>query len=319
MILVTGGSGLIGQTLIRDLIAQGERVINISASTDVEGAINIHHDLNQPCYHSLLELSEPIEGIIHLAAAHNVMDSLQRPWHYYEQNGAITSNVVGLAVRKKVNWVLFASTCMIYRSQNTPIQPAEDQLDLFQSSTISSNPYAQSKFINELELLNACNMHDIQLGVFRVFNIAGPMPAKDSHRSRFLIPSVLQAIKNQETFVINQPMRMGKPGFNSILRDYIHVDDVAEGFVKGIEYLRSDVLNNWILNLGTGVGTSVTDVIASCEQITGAKLKTEVGDPKNVPDCIVADMSSTQAAFNWLPKYSVKDIIEQQWRIYNEN
>lgn len=316
MIIVTGGSGLIGRAIIDHLQFMDEKVVSINAQSDVPGVINIQHDLTQPIDHSLLELTEPIEGIIHLAAAHNVLDSVERPWIYYEQNGAMTSNVIGLAVRKRVKWILFASTGMIYESQLTPISVDSDQYDLFAGGLVASNPYAQSKLINESALHHACIAHDITLGVFRIFNVAGPISSLDAHRSRFLIPSILRAIKNQETFIVNASRTKG---LDSIVRDYIHVEDVASGFISGMEYMRgSDQLNNWILNLGTGSGTSVLDVISQCQAVSGQDLTLKAGTARNVPDCLIADIDKTQQTLGWQPIYAVKDIIQEQWSIFND-
>ena len=328
MILVTGAAGAIGQRLTKKLISVygDNKVITVTREPlDIPGALNRVHDLSQPLDESILDIGFNIDGIIHLAAVHNVGDSLRRPDYYYQQNTAMTNNVLGYAICRRIKWFQFASTGMVY-AYKTETRPSEEH-----DMALPGNPYALSKLLCENLVLNICKHHGILPGIFRIFNVVVPVPESDTIRSRFLIPSICQAVKNNESFDMFVD---NKSRHETIIRDYIHVDDVIEGLYRGVEYLskhgpsrdphdhfeQQDLFERdpFVVNVCTGRGTSVLELIEWTQKITDKKISITISEPKHWEPYFVGNPHVLRTVLDCKPKYSVVDMIDQQWRLINE-
>lgn len=325
MILVTGAAGAIGQRLVRKLVAvNGDNtVITITREPlDIPGALNRVHDLSEPLTESILDIGYQVKGIIHLAAIHNVGDSLRRPEYYYQQNTQITNNILGYAISRQVDWFMFASTGMVYAQSMDPSAAKEsDRLG-------PGNPYAVSKLLCENIVSTVCQHHRIRAGIFRIFNVVTPVDSSDTVRSRFLIPSVCRAAKLQQPFDVY----VNNQGHSeTIVRDYIHVDDVVSTLYQGSAYFDSkgptikdprawDFPDNdvEIFNVCTGMGTSVLQIIDHAQKVTGQKIPITISKPDHWEPYLVGNPERSRMMLNATRAYSVHDMIEQQWRLINE-
>jgi len=329
MILVTGAGGAIGQRLVKKLVSlHGEnKIITVTREPMyILGTINRVCDLSQALDESILDIAYSIDGIIHLAAVHNVGDSLRRPDYYYQQNTAITNNVLGYAIRRRAKWFQFASTGMVYAQKPSPSPSSENDL------TLPGNPYALSKLLCEDLVLKICKHHGILAGIFRIFNVVTPVPESDTQRSRFLVPSLCHAIKN------NQPFNLfvdNKSHCSTIVRDYVHVDDVVESMAKGVEYLeqhspKRDPLDPWerwdlfdkdpfVVNVCTGRPTSVLEIVEWAQKITEKNVPITIcNDVKHWEPYFVGNPTVLKTMIDYKPKHTVLDMIDQQWRLINE-
>lgn len=328
MILVTGAAGAIGQRLVRKLVDMygDNSVITITREPfDIPGALNRVHDLSTPLDESILDIGFRIEGVVHLAAVHNVGDSLKRPEYYYQQNTVMTNNILGYAIRRRVKWFQLASTGMVYAllneskpsKESDPVQPG--------------NPYALSKLLCEQMVAHICKHHSIMFGIFRIFNVVTPVTEDDVTRSRFLIPSICRAAKTAQTFDVF----VNTHGhYETLIRDYIHVDDVVSGLAAGIEYLKdhspdrdsSDPFAKWdlferdpfIVNICTGRPTSVLEVVNWVQKISERKVSITMSEANHWEPYFVGDTSTMRTMLDFKPQISLLDMIAQQWRLLNE-
>jgi len=329
MILVTGAAGAIGQRLVQKLVAvYGDNSVTTITREpfDIPGALNRVHDLSNPLDESILDIGFNIDGIVHLAAVHNVGDSLRRPEYYYQQNTAMTNNVLGYAIRRKVRWFQFASTGMVYGQGNEYVPSKES--DLIEPG----NPYALSKLLCENLISSICKHHNIYHGIFRIFNVVTPVREDDIVRSRFLIPSICQAAKKGQSYdmFVNN-----KSKSETLIRDYIHIDDVVESLYWGIEYLKKhspdlpypstrgqldffDQHDPIVVNVCTGRPTSVLEVIEWAQQVTKKKIPITISEPAHWEPYFVGNPHTLRTLLDCRPKYSVVDMIDQQWRLLNE-
>lgn len=328
MILVTGAAGAIGQRLVRKLVAVygDNNIITVTREPfDIPGALNRVHDLTEPMDESILDIGYSVNGIIHLAAVHHVSDSIKRPEYYYQQNTAMTNNILGYAVRRRVKWFQFASTGMVYD------QPQQNQKPFFESDPLEPrNPYALSKLLCENLVTNICKYHGIFYGISRIFNVVVPVEENDTMRSRFLIPAICRAAKQGQTFdVFVNPVNNQE----TIVRDYVHVNDVVDAMYLLADYLDKNIelytpknsdnyrlfdIEPCVINICTGKGTSVFEIINWTQKVSDKKIAITISEPQHWEPYFVGNPGAARTLLDFKPRFNIIDMIEQQWRLINE-
>jgi UDP-glucose-4-epimerase GalE len=245
---------------------------------------------------------------MHFAAYAYVGESVENPRKYFKNNVQDGLTLLNAVVDCKVSKFIFSSTCAVYGiPARVPITEDLPRLPV--------NPYGASKLAFEFALEAYGRAYDLRFVSFRYFNAAGAdetgkigeMHAPETH----LIPSAFEAIGGErgalQIFGDDYPTLDG-----TCVRDYIHVNDLADAHVLGMEYLENG--RSAKLNLGTGRGYSVREVISTIERISGRKVPTQMaprrpGDPAE----LVADPSQAEKVLSWKAKYSLDQIVSTAW------
>lgn len=310
-ILVTGGAGYIGSHFVKLLLQQNINVVvldNLSRGHKEavpKSAKFINADILD--YQKLLEVFSQIkvDAIVHFAAFAYVGESVENPSIYYTNNVAGSLNLIKAAVENNIKKFVFSSTCSVYGNpDNIPILEAE--------STKPINPYAETKLTIEHILRDFDTAYGLKFVALRYFNAAGASfdaSIGESHNPEpHLIPLVLKTAMGEREKIFVFGDDYDTPD-GTCIRDYIHVNDLADAHLKAIEYLNR-VEKSEVFNLGTGVGNSVKEVIQISEKVTESKINFDVvsrraGDPA----ILVADNTKAKKVLGWHPQYDLNDII----------
>ena len=316
-ILVTGGAGYIGSHAVLALIEQGfEPVILDNFSTGhryaTQGCEVIEADLRDVASLNSALILKQFDGVMHFAAKSIVGDSMRDPLDYFENNVTGSLNLIKAALNADIEHFVFSSTAAVYgEPQFTPITETH--------ATAPINPYGQSKRMIEMMLVEAFRAHDLRSLSFRYFNAAGAAPEAgigENHKPEtHLIPNVLRSCLQDSSsprlkvFGNDYATRDG-----TCVRDYIHVRDLADAHVKGMNHLFQNPIADQI-NLGTEHGATVLEVIKACEQATERSIEYDIvtkreGDPA----VLIADNSKARDLLSWTPKASLLDCVSDAWR-----
>ncbi len=210
---------------------------------------------------------------------------------------------------------MFSGSCSVYGTADT-LPVAED------APVRPESPYGQSKLIGEQILRWYGEIHGLDWMSLRYFNAAGASSdaaiGEDPNATINLVPLLLKACLGLrppvKVFGTDFPTRDG-----TAIRDYIHVDDLARGHVLALDYLDSGG-SSGIVNLGTGVGSSVREVIEAVERVTSRPVPVEyAGRRKGDPAAVYADNHKAATVLGWRPEHGLHDIIESAWRWHSSH
>jgi UDP-glucose 4-epimerase len=313
-ILVTGGAGYIGSHAVKLFLARGHDVwvydnLSMGHRAAVPAERLIVGDLGElpRLDHALLMYR--IEAIVHFAAFAFVGESVKQPGKYYQNNLVNTLHLFEAMRRHGVGRLVFSSTCATYGIPlKVPITEDEPQKPI--------NPYGNTKLAVERALADYAAAHDWGFAALRYFNAAGASPdgsiGEDHDPETHLIPLVLQTVLGQRpnitVFGSDYPTPDG-----TCIRDYIHVDDLAEAHLLALEALGPGKHLHY--NLGTGRGCSVREVIRTAEEVTGKSVPVQEG-PRRAgdPPVLVAAAEKVQRELGWRPRYTdLRAIVETAW------
>ncbi len=312
-ILVVGGAGYIGSHTLRHLVHKGYGCValdNLScghkeAVDDVP--LEMADLLDKSSLKNVFDKYD-INAVIHFAAFSLVGESVSNPQKYYQNNVCGTLNLLDVMLGHNVKKIVFSSTCATYGNpQYLPMDEKHPQNPI--------NPYGQTKLVIEKIFGDYASAYGLKYIALRYFNAAGASTdAKigESHNPEsHLIPLVLKAIKGERECVKIFGNDYDTPD-GTCLRDYIHVDDLAEAHRSALEKL--DAYQGFI-NLGTGVPTSVLEIITAAERVTQKKCPAVVeGRRPGDPARLYADNLKAQEILKWKPQYTnIEDIIRTAW------
>ncbi|MFM8296058.1 MAG: UDP-glucose 4-epimerase GalE [Microcystaceae cyanobacterium] len=318
-ILVTGGAGYIGSHAVLALQQAGYRVIvfdNLSYGhrdliENVLQAELIVGDIgDRPLLDQLLQ-DRKIDAVMHFAAFIAVGESVQKPAMYYHNNVIGTLTLLEALVAANIQKFVFSSTCAVYgipqeipMTENHPINPV--------------SPYAHSKRMVEQMLADFEQAYGLKSVIFRYFNASGAEPTgllgEDHHPETHLIPlALLTALKKRSHLSIFGDDYDTPDG--TALRDYIHVCDLAQAHILGLEHLLKGG-DSEIFNLGNGNGFSVKEVIETAESVTGLPIPVQQC-PRRAGDSptLIGSSQKAQEKLGWHPQYSdLRMIVEHAWQ-----
>jgi UDP-glucose-4-epimerase GalE len=314
-ILVTGGAGYIGSHTCKALAHQGHTVVvydNLSTGHRelVRWGDFVYGDILDTQRLRACIRQHRIEGIIHFAASAYVGESVIDPGKYFRNNVCGTLSILDAMRDEGVPYIVVSGTCAVYGSpEKMPI--TED------TPTNPINPYGASKLFMERMLADYEKAHGIKWMSLRYFNAAGCDPDGETGEwhepETHLIPRALMAAMGQipalEIFGDDYPTPDG-----TCIRDYVHVSDLADAHVRGIDSLARGGQSQSI-NLGTGQGFSIHEIITSAEQ-TSRKTIPRVTSPRRHgdPACLVADPSSAEKILLWQARNSnLENILYSAW------
>src|SRR5829696_2696170 len=318
-VLVTGGAGFIGSHTAKALAHAGwEPVVLDDLRMGHRGAVRwgpfVYGNVGNRDLLRQVIREHRIDGVIHFAACAYVGESVSEPRRYFQNNVTNTLALLDAMMDVGVERIVFSSTCATYGLPNSlPITEDHPQRPV--------NPYGESKLFIERVLQaygHAYGLHWINL---RYFNAAGADPdgelGEDHDPETHLIPLVIAAALGQrpciDVFGTDYPTPDG-----TAIRDFVHVTDLADAHVRALRHLR-DGDDSIALNLGTGAGHSVREVIATVEHVGRRSVPVrEVARRPGDPPALVADARRAQTVLGWHPRYAGLDvIIRTAWDWYD--
>jgi UDP-glucose 4-epimerase len=314
-ILVTGGAGYIGSHAVKlfrgrghdvwiyDNLVYGHRQ-SVPADRLVVADLSETHRLDQ------LLVEQRIEAVVHFAAYALVGESVQQPAKYWQNNVVNTLNLLDCCRRHGIQRFVFSSTCATYgMPQVMPITEETPQYPI--------NPYGQSKLAVEKILADYAPAYQIGYAALRYFNAAGAAPdgtiGEDHTPETHLIPLVLLAILGKRPHIEIFGADYSTPD-GTCIRDYIHVDDLAEAHLLALEKLQPGQAMKY--NLGMGHGYSVREVIRCAEEVTGKLVPTKEGPRRpGDPPVLIAAAEKVHKDLGWKPRYTdLRAIVETAWK-----
>jgi UDP-glucose 4-epimerase len=317
VILVTGGAGYIGSHTVKALKAAGlQPLIFDNFSTGhrsfVRGTPCFEGDICNP--HALDDVfSEyPIDGVLHFAGKALVGESTQEPELYYETNVLGGLNLLNAMKKCDVKYLIFSSTCATYGvPERVPIDEAHPQHPI--------NPYGETKLAFERAMRWFGDAYGLEYLSLRYFNAAGADAAgefgENHNPETHLIPLTLDAAAGRrpdvQIFGTDYPTPDG-----TCLRDYIHVSDLATAHVAGLQALTNGRIPSQAINLGTGHGYSVREVIETARRVSGRSFEArEVERRPGDPPELVAAVGRAQELLGWTAVHSdLENIVSTAWK-----
>lgn len=319
-VLITGGAGYIGSHACKLLYQQGFVPVAFdNLATGWANAVKfgpfVNGDLlDREALDAVFAHYKPV-AVMHFAALSQVGEATREPGRYWRNNVLGSLNLLEAMVAADCRHIVFSSTCATYGDQ--------DGVLLDESSALMPlNAYGSSKRAVEEILRDFSASYDIQAVIFRYFNVAGAdvdAEIGEWHQPEtHLIPLMIEAATGKRgaltIYGTDYPTDDG-----TCVRDYVHVVDLVEAHLKGLEWLISG-RGNRVFNLGTGIGFSVKQVVAECKAATGYDVPHNLG-PRRVGDAAVLVSGSVRATeeLGWIPKRStLRQMISDAWRWYQK-
>jgi UDP-arabinose 4-epimerase len=304
-VIVTGGAGYIGAHVCKALARAGfEPVALDNLSTGHRDSVRwgrlLSVDLaDRSAVHAAL-LAERPAAVVHLAASIEVGESMRLPQRYYANNVVGSLNLLDAMLAAGVGTIVFSSTGATYGiADRVPIPEDHPQRPI--------NPYGETKLVIERALGWCGGAYGMRWAALRYFNAAGADPEGEigeRHEPEIhLVPLVLGACMGRRP-----PVRVMGTGYptadGTAVRDYVHVADLADAHVRVLRYLR-DGGDSLALNLGTGTGHSVREVLREAAAVTGSAPPFVEGERRaGDPPALVADPARAMRILEWRPQYS---------------
>ena len=327
-ILVTGGAGYIGSHTVLELVNAGYTPVIVDDLRNANEVVleglkkllgfePLHYaiDICNPEALDAIFKAHPITGIIHFAADKAVGESVKHPLKYYHNNIAGLVNVCQTALNNHVFNLVFSSSCTVYGEPKENKEVSEDT-----PKSAPNSPYGNTKFIGEQILQDLCRAEaQFKVVNLRYFNPVGAHPSGligeyPIGRPNNLLPFVTQtAIGKQDQLIVHGNDYPTPDG--TCIRDYIHVCDLAQAHVQALTVMTAWQAPAWeAINIGTGKGTSVLEVIQAFETETGKTLNWAFG-PRRAGDVIeiFANADKAKSLLNWSASFGIRDAIRDAW------
>lgn len=331
-ILLTGGAGFIGSHTAVELLEHGYEVVVIDNHSNSHPSVyeriakvggrplagTYQVDVRDQAALAEVFRRHRIDAVIHFAGKKSVSESVANPLEYYDTNVTGTVSLLTAMRDAGINRLVFSSSCSIYGDgagggtfdESQPPSP--------------TNPYARTKLICEHLLRDACARYsDLRVAALRYFNPAGAHPSHLLGEDPVgppsnLLPYIAQVAVGRRTELTVFGDDYATPD-GTCIRDYLHVVDVARAHVLALDKLdRIDGMR--VVNLGTGAGTSVLDLIATFERVSGRQIAYRFAQrrPGDVAR-LVADPAAAAREWGWRARYDVTDICNSAWEFQSRN
>ena len=316
-ILVLGGAGYIGSHTVYELVDAGYEVIVIdNLLTGFKEAVHpqakfYEGDIRDKIFLDNISSKEKIDGVIHFAASSQVGESMKNPLKYYNNNLCGTEVLLESMVEHGIDKIVFSSTAATYgEPESIPI--------LETARTLPTNCYGETKLSMEKMFKWISKAHNLRYVSLRYFNACGAHPngkIGEAHNPEtHLIPLVLQVPNGKREYIsVFGNDYDTKDG--TCVRDYIHVNDLAQAHILAMEYLSKGGESN-IFNLGNGVGFTVKEVIETARKVTNHTIpireeERRAGDPS----VLIASSEKARKVLGWKPQYAdLETIISTAWK-----
>jgi UDP-glucose-4-epimerase GalE len=319
-VLVTGGAGYIGCHTVRALRAQGRDVVVLdSLETGYEAAVLgaplVIGDIADTELVRRVVAKHDVDSIIHFAGYKNAGESMQVPGKYFRNNVVGTARLLEAIEGSAVGQFVFSGSCSVYGtpaelpvSETAPLQP--------------ESPYGQSKLMSEQMLRWYGERAGLEWMSLRYFNASGASTdaviGEDPNVTLNLVPLVMKAALG-----LRPPVQVFGTDFptsdGTAVRDYIHVEDLADAHVLALDHLQAGG-RSAAVNLGTGTGSSVRQVIEATEREIGRPVPAEyVGRRPGDPSAVWADNRLAAELLGWKPRFGLTEIVESAWRWHSSH
>ncbi|MBY4608816.1 UDP-glucose 4-epimerase GalE [Rhizobium sp. 9T] len=313
-VLVVGGAGYIGSHTCLDLANKGYKPVVFDNFSNghrefvkwgpaEEGDIRDRARLDK-----VLAKHKPA-AILHFAALIEVGESVKDPVSFYENNVIGTLTLLSAAQAAGINAFVFSSTCATYGlPQSVPLDETHRQVPI--------NPYGRTKYIVEQALADYDQYKSLRSVVLRYFNAAGAdfegrigeWHQPETHAIPLAIDAALGRRQGFKVFGSDYETRDG-----TCVRDYIHVLDLADAHVRAVEYLLKGG-ESVALNLGTGTGTTVKELLGAIEDVSNRPFPVEyIGRREGDSHTLVANNDKARDVLGWVPQYDLSEIIRSAW------
>lgn len=329
-VLVSGGAGYIGSHTVVQLVAAGHDVVIVdnfaNSKPTVVGRLESLTGTHLPVHSfDLLDqdkverlfAQEPIDAVIHFAGLKSVGESVAKPLEYYENNIGSTFSLVRAMRRHNVHKLVFSSSATVYGVSEPPF--TEDM------PTGASNPYGWTKVMIE-QILRDVALADPswRIALLRYFNPVGAHESGTIGEDPQGVPNNLMPFVAQVAVGRREKVRIFGGDYptpdGTALRDYIHVEDLAAGHLAALDKLGKTEAPVSTWNLGTGVGTSVLEVVHAFGRAVGRELPYEIVErrPGDLP-AAYADPSLAHEELGWRAKRDIDDMCADSWRWQSQN
>jgi UDP-glucose 4-epimerase len=314
--LVTGGAGYIGSVVAKQLVEAGHDVVVLDDLSRGHAAAlparAEHVNASLLDFAALEESLAGVDAVLHFAALALVAESVEHPERYWANNLIGTHCLLGAMRASGVGKLVFSSTCATYGEPET-IPISEDE------PTAPVNSYGASKLAVDLMIRDECRAHGLAASSLRYFNVAGASGelGEDHDPETHLIPLVLQAAAGAREHIgvygTDYPTRDG-----TAVRDYIHVEDLGEAHLLALDTLEPG--RHRIVNLGTGDGYTVREVIEAARRVTGREISVqeEARRPGDPPELVAANARAREE-LGWTPRRGLDEMIADAWAWHQEN
>jgi len=317
-LLITGGAGYIGSHTVKHLLKKGEKIVVLDnlvfghrESLPHDKITFVHGDMSDAELVEKLFAEHKPEAVLHFAAYCYVGESVEEPLKYYRNNVLAPLTVLEAMKKHGTKRFIFSSTCATYGvPQRIPIDENNPQEPV--------NPYGASKLMLERVLKDSETGWGLQSVFLRYFNASGcdldGEIGEDHNPETHLIPRILMALTGEiesiTVFGTDYPTEDG-----TCIRDYIHVNDLANAHALALEHLRAGG-ESTAVNLGTGRGFSVKEIISTAEEVTGKKVPVSYG-PRRAgdPPELICNPAKAKAVLGWEAEFKdPRQHIESAWK-----
>lgn len=316
--LITGGAGYIGAHVVQETLKSGRELVvlddlssgvaaRLPSSIVVERVTLTDADAVESVF-----AKHNIDGVLHLAAKKRVGESVERPEYYWQENVGGFQNLVTAMKRHGVLNLVFSSSAAVYGAPD--MEPGKRISEFERCSPI--NPYGLTKLEGEIISEALVFSDGFKVVALRYFNVAGAgQPALGDQFAFNLVPIVFEAIdakRSPEVFGDDYNTADG-----SCIRDYVHVQDLAEAHISAMDLVESMQPGFEAINIGTGVGASVFEVISMIQDVTRNELDPEIVERRaGDPAALVADVSKAKEILGWQSRFQLRDIVQSAWKAW---
>jgi UDP-glucose 4-epimerase len=313
--LITGGAGYIGSHVIESVLASGREVVVLDdLSSGIAARLNSRVPLIQTSLQNLSGINRIFEdvditGVVHLAAKKRVGESVERPDYYWQENVVGLQNLIEAMKHHDVKSFVFSSSAAVYGQPD--VLPGT--LITEQTPCSPINPYGATKLEGELLSKAMAESDGMKVVALRYFNAAGAGRPELGDQFIFnLVPIIFDALDRG-----NQPNVFGNDyptSDGSCIRDYVHVQDLAEAHIAAMKFVEESDPGFTAINIGTGSGTSVYEVLEMIQDVTGISIEPIVGQRREGdPPALVADVSLAKEILGWQSSRDLREIVSSAW------
>lgn len=315
-ILVTGAGGYIGSVAAHEFLSKGHSLVLVdNLSTGYKKPLEVlqdkfgrdrvsYYDIDLKEIEKVFAQEKDIEAVVHFAANCSVNESMNEPQKYFLNNTATSNELFVKMLENNIKKLVFSSTCAVYGEvKSVPIDESHP--------TNPTNPYGESKLLTEKMINWYGQLKELNYVILRYFNVCGATDNGEIGDSKkpsvHLMQNAVRGALDIEPFYLTCP-EVDTPDKTPI-RDYVNVVDLASAHIKAFDYLVTGGKSE-IINLGTGNGDSVLEIVRKVEEITGTKLPLEKSEARQGEYAkMIASIDKAKSVLGWMPEHSIEDSV----------